>query len=167
MQAIRERRRLSLTYLDLEERESRRVVVRPLGLTFWGETWTLAAWCETRGAFRTFRVDRMKEWSLTELFRTNPAGCWRTICGRRGPRLEQDLSAVPFKLAAWRIHVSQAVADARHRIEEEAVDTLEVFAAIPDAALAQAVTPAHRDLARLGWHLVESLISMPATVASA
>ena len=58
----------------------------------------------------------------------------------------------------------QTVADARHRIEEEAVDTLEVFAAIPDAALAQAVTPAHRDLARLGWHLVESLISMPALV---
>ncbi len=69
--AIRERRRLSMIYFDLESRESRRVV-RPLGLTFWGQTWTLAAWCETRGAFRTFRVDRMKDWSLAEVFPEEP-----------------------------------------------------------------------------------------------
>ncbi len=58
----------------------------------------------------------------------------------------------------------QTIADARHRIQEEADDTLKVLAAIPDSALAQAVTPAHRDLARLAWHLVESLVSMPALV---
>ncbi len=34
-------------------------VVRPLGLFFWGGTWTLAAWCELRENFRAFRVDRM------------------------------------------------------------------------------------------------------------
>ena len=34
-------------------------VVRPLGLFFWGGAWTLAAWCELRRDFRTFRVDRM------------------------------------------------------------------------------------------------------------
>ena len=33
--------------------------VRPLGLFFWGSVWTLAAWCELRQAFRSFRVDRM------------------------------------------------------------------------------------------------------------
>lgn len=33
--------------------------VRPLGLFFWGGAWTLAAWCELRQDFRTFRVDRM------------------------------------------------------------------------------------------------------------
>lgn len=56
----------------------------------------------------------------------------------------------------------QTLADARHRIQEEGVDTLKVFAAIPDGALTQSVTPVHRDLARLAWHLVESLISLPA-----
>lgn len=35
--------------------------VRPLGLFFWGRVWTLGAWCELRGAFRTFRVDRMAD----------------------------------------------------------------------------------------------------------
>lgn len=58
----------------------------------------------------------------------------------------------------------QTLAAARHRIQEEGVDTLKVFAAIPDSALSQAVTPAHRDLARLAWHLVESLISLPAQI---
>jgi predicted DNA-binding transcriptional regulator YafY len=33
--------------------------VRPLGLFFWGGVWTLAAWCELRCDFRSFRVDRM------------------------------------------------------------------------------------------------------------
>src|SRR5579875_2195855 len=33
--------------------------VRPLALAFWSGVWTLAAWCETRGDFRTFRLDRI------------------------------------------------------------------------------------------------------------
>ena len=45
--------------------------------------------------------------------------------------------------------------------QEESRKTLEVFQAIPDGALATSVTPQHRDLRRLGWHLVESLIEMP------
>lgn len=40
--------------------------VRPLGLFFWGETWTLGAWCELRGEFRSFRPDRMQGLRLTE-----------------------------------------------------------------------------------------------------
>jgi uncharacterized damage-inducible protein DinB len=40
--------------------------------------------------------------------------------------------------------------------------TLRVFDAIPDAALDQAVAEGHRTLRRLAWHLVESLIEMPA-----
>lgn len=31
----------------------------PLGLFFWGRVWSLAAWCELRQDFRTFRVDRI------------------------------------------------------------------------------------------------------------
>jgi predicted DNA-binding transcriptional regulator YafY len=33
--------------------------VRPLGLYFWGDAWTLAAWCELRQDFRNFRLDRI------------------------------------------------------------------------------------------------------------
>ena len=42
--------------------------VRPLGLYFWGERWTLAAWCETRTDFRNFRLDRMRALMLGEPF---------------------------------------------------------------------------------------------------
>lgn len=36
-------------------------IIQPLGLVFWGETWTLGAWCELRGDFRSFRLDRIAE----------------------------------------------------------------------------------------------------------
>jgi len=43
--------------------------VRPLALYFWGGTWTLAAWCELRKDFRSFRVDRVEHAdSLDESF---------------------------------------------------------------------------------------------------
>ncbi len=34
-------------------------VVRPLGVFFWGDRWTLTAWCELRNDFRNFRLDRI------------------------------------------------------------------------------------------------------------
>ena len=39
-------------------------VVWPLGLVFWGTKWTLGAWCELRGEFRTFRLDRIQSLTL-------------------------------------------------------------------------------------------------------
>lgn len=55
--AIDDRRRLHIVYRrddDVTER-----VIRPLGLFFWGRTWTVAAWCELRNDHRSFRVDRI------------------------------------------------------------------------------------------------------------
>ena len=57
-QAIAERAKVRLHYRDLQEQHSKRVIW-PLGLYFWGHCWTLAGWCELRGAFRHFRVDRI------------------------------------------------------------------------------------------------------------
>ncbi len=65
--AVRERRRLRVVYEDQHGARSERLL-RPLGLYFWGGTWTLAAWCEAREDFRTFRVDRIREWGLGEAF---------------------------------------------------------------------------------------------------
>jgi predicted DNA-binding transcriptional regulator YafY len=56
--AIREQRRIRISYASLDEEMSERNV-RPLGLYFWGKTWTLAAWCELRADFRNFRADRI------------------------------------------------------------------------------------------------------------
>jgi uncharacterized damage-inducible protein DinB len=51
--------------------------------------------------------------------------------------------------------------DFRRAWTAEAQHTLAVFDAIPDHALDAAITEGHRDLRRLAWHLVESLIELP------
>jgi predicted DNA-binding transcriptional regulator YafY len=64
--------KIGLEYLDLKDATSRRVV-RPLACFYWGEVWTLAAWCEQREDFRNFRVDRMRTLDvLNERFRDEP-----------------------------------------------------------------------------------------------
>jgi predicted DNA-binding transcriptional regulator YafY len=70
--AAEARHKLHFDYLDLKDAASRRSV-RPLGCFFWGEVWTLAAWCETRDGFRSFRVDRISALEvLPERFRDEP-----------------------------------------------------------------------------------------------
>ena len=71
---------LTFRYTRLGEDESRaeQRMVRPLALTFWSGVWTLAAWCETRNDFRTFRIDRIAECMATS----------RTFTPKRGERLE-------------------------------------------------------------------------------
>src|SRR5271169_1319516 len=51
-------RKLKLAYVDKGGRESTRVVW-PVALGFFDHARMLAAWCETRQAFRHFRLDRM------------------------------------------------------------------------------------------------------------
>ena len=57
-EAVQSRRAVTLAYQDAAGQVSQRRV-RPLGCFFWGKVWTLAAWCETRQAFRSFRLDRI------------------------------------------------------------------------------------------------------------
>jgi uncharacterized damage-inducible protein DinB len=51
--------------------------------------------------------------------------------------------------------------DFRRAWTAEAGHTLAVLEAISDPALGAAIAEGHRDLRRLAWHLVESLIEMP------
>ena len=74
--AVETRDVLSIDYRDEAGRTSERDV-RPLGLWFWGKVWTLVAWCELRGDFRTFRIDRIAT--------MKPAG--RTFRPERGKQL--------------------------------------------------------------------------------
>lgn len=63
--AVNTQRVVQFRYEDRNGGASRRRV-RPLGLYFWGRTWTLAAWCELRDGFRNFRVDRVNELAVLE-----------------------------------------------------------------------------------------------------
>ena len=57
-EAAQAHRKVKVQYKDASDRVTLRVV-RPLGCFYWGKVWTLAAWCEARDGFRSFRVDRM------------------------------------------------------------------------------------------------------------
>ena len=56
--AIRGERKLAITYLDLEGRETQRRVW-PFALGFFERVRVVAAWCELRQDFRNFRTDRI------------------------------------------------------------------------------------------------------------
>lgn len=59
-QAVAQRQTLRLHYLDAQQRSTQRTV-RPLGCFYWGQVWTLGAWCEDKQAFRSFRLDRIQQ----------------------------------------------------------------------------------------------------------
>ena len=78
---------LEIAYADGAGRETVRAV-RPLVLEFWGRVWTLATWCEARGDFRSFRVDRIVEMHDTGRLAMPEAGrdlaAWRARAGISG-----------------------------------------------------------------------------------
>ena len=68
-EAVQAQRKVQFTYNDLQDKTSQRTV-RPLGCFYWGKVWTLTAWCEARGDFRNFRMDRIQSFDLlTERFK--------------------------------------------------------------------------------------------------
>lgn len=62
--AILQRQAIAMTYRDEQGQHSQRSVL-PLGLFFWGDRWTLAAWCLLRQDYRHFRIDRLQQWQIT------------------------------------------------------------------------------------------------------
>jgi predicted DNA-binding transcriptional regulator YafY len=62
--AIEARHVLAIDYRDEAGHATTREI-EPLCLVFWGSVWTLGAWCRTRGAFRTFRADRIQQFVAT------------------------------------------------------------------------------------------------------
>ena len=56
---------IHIKYNSLNEIISKRTLY-PLGLVYWGNKWTMAAWCTTRKDFRNFRVDRILELDVLE-----------------------------------------------------------------------------------------------------
>ena len=63
--AVTERRFADLDYQDGGGKLTNRRV-RPFGIFFWGDTWTLGAWCELRNDFRNFRLDRIEALAVSD-----------------------------------------------------------------------------------------------------
>src|SRR6476661_563713 len=77
-EALTSRRRVRFRYAN-ERGDATERTVRPLGIFFWGRTWTLAAWCEMRTAFRNFRLDRVSDAALLEPFEDEPGRTLRDL----------------------------------------------------------------------------------------
>jgi predicted DNA-binding transcriptional regulator YafY len=63
--AIRAERKLAITYFDLKSRETQRTIW-PFALGFFERVRVVAAWCELRQAFRSFRTDRITALSIAD-----------------------------------------------------------------------------------------------------
>lgn len=72
-EAAQAKRICELTYRDVAEKRSLRLV-RPLGVFYWGKVWTLAAWCESRQDFRSFRIDRIEQLKVSQTPFSDEAG---------------------------------------------------------------------------------------------
>jgi len=74
--AVDKCRYVDIDYVDFKGETSTRRI-RPLGLVFWGRSWTLASWCELRKGFRVFRIDRIQELNvLLSCYDRNPEKSW-------------------------------------------------------------------------------------------
>ena len=77
-QAIGHKRVVQITYPSLDGAVSRRLI-QPIGLFYWGGKWTVGSWCNTRAAYRDFRVDRIASvFTSEEPWRDSPQIALRT-----------------------------------------------------------------------------------------
>ena len=84
-EALIARRKVELSYAKADGAATKRIV-RPLGIFFWGRTWTLAAWCELRQDFRNFRLDRVATSTmLDETYEDEAGRALRDMLARYGP----------------------------------------------------------------------------------
>lgn len=80
---------IEVAYCDEKAQVTERRL-RPIALLFWGNVWTLVAWCELRVDFRSFRADRFQRLRiLEERFTPEP-----------GQRYEDFLASVKQRLEA-------------------------------------------------------------------
>jgi len=70
-EAVRSRRTIGFGYVDAEGRQSRRSI-RPLALIAFSNGWLVAGWCGLRRDFRAFRLDRMDDVRIGEVFDEEP-----------------------------------------------------------------------------------------------
>ena len=63
--ATRNEQVIEIDYSDVEENRTQRAI-QPLAIVFFDRSLVVLAWCELRAAYRSFRIDRILEMTLTE-----------------------------------------------------------------------------------------------------
>ncbi len=85
--AIHAARKVSIAYVDEQERHTERTV-RPIALAYYVDVTVIAAWCELRNDFRHFRVDRIRSARVLDTHFSAEAGSllerWLTLSKGEG-----------------------------------------------------------------------------------
>ena len=90
--AIKALKILAIIYTR-EDGETSNRRIHPLGLFFWGRTWTLVAWCELRKDYRSFRLDRIRDLCDThETFTVNDGKSLDHYLARERRRYEECMN---------------------------------------------------------------------------
>ncbi len=71
-QCIQEKQQLLIAYQKEQQTAIEKRLVYPLGLFYWGNKWTMVAWCTLRDDFRHFRLDRIVSREITGRYQLNP-----------------------------------------------------------------------------------------------
>ena len=97
--AIRDGLKVKLTYRDKQDVMSHRVIW-PFAVVYFDEARVLAAWCQSRGDFRSFRADRIVQWEpLDERAPKSPEVLldeWRRRLRESGVAILPESGSVPF-----------------------------------------------------------------------
>lgn len=89
--ALRNKLKVHFRYTDILGRGSERTV-RPLSLAYFGPVWLLAAWCELRVDFRTFRLDRIEDFTVeSDRFKAEPGKTLHDFLKRSQPWTRSSL----------------------------------------------------------------------------
>jgi predicted DNA-binding transcriptional regulator YafY len=92
--AVRSQLKVHFRYTDVLRQRTERTV-RPLSLAYFGPVWILAAWCELRDDYRTFRLDRIAGFEVTpERFRPERGKTLHDFLKRPQTWTRSSLSAV-------------------------------------------------------------------------
>jgi predicted DNA-binding transcriptional regulator YafY len=92
--AVRHRLKVHFRYSDVVGKPSERTV-RPLSLAYFGPIWLLAAWCELRQDFRTFRLDRIEDFTVeTDRFSHEPGKTLHDFLKRKQPWTRSSLATI-------------------------------------------------------------------------
>lgn len=66
LQSISEQRVLRITYFTLQRKEENEREIEPIGCFYSNHHWYLIAYCHERKEYRSFRIDRIKDFKLTD-----------------------------------------------------------------------------------------------------
>jgi predicted DNA-binding transcriptional regulator YafY len=96
-QAIVSRRVLRMTYRARAREEDTVRAIEPLGVTYYGGSWYLVAWCRLRVDYRSFKLERVRQLEvLGERFASRPEFSIRTYMERAMTSEETTITRLWF-----------------------------------------------------------------------